>query len=236
MTPPPARKPVARRGTRAKKLPKAARERRIFIYGVVAAVVVLGGIWLVGGLFSGSPPSDTDSAGGSGTVEPGSGLPPNTAVLFYVGEDGTSLVEHEIEIPLGDTALARARVIAERQLSAPGPPLISPFPEGTMLRAIYITPSGDAFVDLSQQVSTGHPGGSLDELFTVYALVNALTNNVPEIAAVQILIEGREVDTLAGHVDLRRPLGLNMTWVTREGDIEDDDDEDTDVVEAAEDL
>jgi hypothetical protein len=30
---------------------------------------------------------------------------------------------------------------------------------------------------------------------------------------VQILIDGREVDTLAGHVDLRRPLRKNMAWV-----------------------
>ena len=55
-----------------------------------------------------------------------------------------------------------------------------------------------------------HGGGSLNELFTVYAVVNALTANMSEISAVQILIEGREVDTLAGHIDLRRPLQRNM--------------------------
>ena len=30
--------------------------------------------------------------------------------------------------------------------------------------------------------------------------------NLPAITAVQILIDGQEVETLAGHVDLRRPL------------------------------
>ena len=68
-------------------------------------------------------------------------------------------------------------------------------------------------MDLSREVSMGHPGGSLEELFTVYAIVNALTMNVPDITAVQILVEGREVDTLAGHVDLRHPLGRNLEWV-----------------------
>ena len=63
-----------------------------------------------------------------------------------------------------------------------------------------------------------HRGGSLDELFTVYALVNAVTSNVPEVTAVQILIEGREVDTLAGHVDLRHPLERNMKWVSGQPD------------------
>ena len=62
-------------------------------------------------------------------------------------------------------------------------------------------------------MSSGHSGGSLDELFTVYALVNALTASVPEVTAVQILVGGREADTLAGHVDLRQPLAPNLTWV-----------------------
>ena len=65
-----------------------------------------------------------------------------------------------------------------------------------------------------------HAGGSLEEIFTVYALVNALTSNLPEIRAVQILIEGQEVDTLAGHVDLRHPLEQNMKWVSQPGDDE----------------
>lgn len=143
----------------------------------------------------------------------GGAPPPDTARLFYVAEDGTALIGRTVEAPSGGDAVERARTIAERQLAPPERPLISPFPAGTTLRAIYLTAEGDAFVDLSRHASAGHPGGSLDELFTVYALVNALVSNVQEIDAVQILIEGREVDTLAGHVDLRRPLGLARRWV-----------------------
>ena len=47
----------------------------------------------------------------------------------------------------------------------------------------------------------------------MYTIVNALTDNLPAITAVQILIDGHEVDTLAGHVDLRRPLRKNLEWV-----------------------
>ncbi|HPW21762.1 MAG TPA: GerMN domain-containing protein, partial [Vicinamibacterales bacterium] len=50
------------------------------------------------------------------------------------------------------------------------------------------------------------PGGSQHELLTVYAIVDTLTANLPAITSVQILVDGREVDSLAGHVDLRRPL------------------------------
>ena len=139
--------------------------------------------------------------------------PPITATFFYVSEDGMRLVGVEREVRSGKTTTELARRIAERQLSGAPSPLASAVPDGTTLRAIFVTAQGDAFVDLSREVSMGHPGGSLEELFTVYAIVNALTMNVPDITAVQILVEGREVDTLAGHVDLRHPLGSNLEWV-----------------------
>lgn len=147
------------------------------------------------------------------TVDQPDTSPPATATLFYVSEDGMRLVGVEREVRSGTTTTEQARRIAERQLSSAPPPLASAVPDGTTLRAIFVTPQGDAFVDLSREVSMGHPGGSLEELFTVYAIVNALTMNVPDITAVQILVEGREVDTLAGHVDLRHPLGRNLEWV-----------------------
>ena len=180
--------------------------------GIVAALVAVGlavAVTVVLDRAAGAP--DNPPPGGGGA--PPLGATSNTAVLFHVAADGTALVTRTVEIPSEGDALTRARIVAEWQLTPPAPPLISPFPAGTRLRAIYLTAEGNAFVDLSRDVSAGHPGGSLDELFTVYALVNALVSNVQEIAAVQILIEGREVDTLAGHVDLRRPLGLGMQWV-----------------------
>ncbi len=42
----------------------------------------------------------------------------------------------------------------------------------------------------------------------IVAAGNVLTN-LPSLQEVQILIGGQEVDTLAGHVDLRRPLRKN---------------------------
>jgi hypothetical protein len=68
-------------------------------------------------------------------------------------------------------------------------------------------------VDLSGEVRTKHPGGALDEILTVYTIVNALTVNLPAIQRVQILIDGKEADTLAGHVDLRYPLPKQLKWI-----------------------
>ena len=192
---------------------KQRQRRRRVIYGMLAAAALFAGIWAVLTLRSGPPAAPTDPAETAASADPGGALPANTVRIFYIDEEGTALVSRAVSMPAAATPLVRARLILERQLEPPEPPLLSPFPDGTALRTIYLTPGGDAFVDLSRHASEGHPGGSLDELFTVYALVNALAFNMDEINAVQILIEGREVDTLKGHVDLRRPLGLNLSWV-----------------------
>jgi hypothetical protein len=81
---------------------------------------------------------------------------------------------------------------------------------------VFVTERGDAFVDLSGDIVARHPGGSLAEIFTVYSIVNALTVNLPAVTRVQILVDGKEIDTLAGHVDLRHPLAKSLEWVVHE--------------------
>ena len=156
----------------------------------------------------------TPSTTGAGAVAGGGAASPFTATMYYVAGNGVGLVRREIDVPYGTDTLARARIIVERQLDLPPRPLLSPFPRGTRLHAVYLAADGSLFVDLSGEVTTEHSGGSLDEALTVYALVNALATNLPEVAGVQILVDGREVDTLAGHIDLRQPLSPNLTWVT----------------------
>jgi len=147
---------------------------------------------------------------------PPAGVPRITATLFYGSEDGEALVGVRREVALADGTVPQARQILETQLQGAPAPYASVVPEGTLLRAFYATERGDAFVDLSAEVSTAHPGGSTTELLTVYAIVNAITANLPSIQRVQILIDGREVDTLAGHVDLRRPLERDFSLVREE--------------------
>jgi spore germination protein GerM len=135
------------------------------------------------------------------------------ARLFYVSEDGTRLTGVERDVPYGDGAAAQAQEIIKAQLAPAAAPLLSAVPAGTTLRALYLTANGAAYVDLSREVVNAHSGGSLDEMLTIYSIVNALTMNLPAVTSVQVLVDGKEADTLAGHVDLRRPLTKNVSWV-----------------------
>jgi spore germination protein GerM len=107
----------------------------------------------------------------------------------------------------------QAREIIAAQLAPPAAPLVSAVPPGTTLRALFITDRGDAYVDLSREAASAHPGGTLNELLTIYTIVDVLTVNLPAVHSVQILVEGKEVPTLAGHVDLRQPLEKNLALV-----------------------
>ena len=140
------------------------------------------------------------------------------ATLYYVSEDGLSLPGIQREIPFGEPIVEQARRIVEAQLADAPAPYVSAVPVGTSLRALFIGERGEAFVDLSGDVRAKHPGGALDELFTTYAIVIAVTVNLPSITRVQILIDGKEADTLAGHVDLRHPLRKNLTWTVLQTD------------------
>jgi len=135
--------------------------------------------------------------------------------LFSGSKDGETLVPHQQEVVLAEGIVPQGREILSAQLERPTPPHVPVIPQGTTLRAFYVTDRGDAFVDLSAEVSSRHPGGSSAELLTVYAVVNAVTANLPTIRRVQILIDGREADTLAGHIDLRNPLARDTSIVSK---------------------
>jgi len=141
---------------------------------------------------------------------PAASVPHIIATLYYATEDGQTLAAVKREVPLAEGARAQGRQILEGQLAPAPEPYLSVIPPGTQLRAFYITERGDAFVDLSSEVSTAHPGGSTNELLTVHAIVNVVTANLATVQRVQILIDGKEADTLAGHVDLRRPFARQV--------------------------
>ena len=185
-----------------------------------SAVVITFLAWLLmaglGRLLRSPAPDDTPEA--AVAVPPPAETAPAVArikaTLFFASEDGQRLVPAEREVALGESVVAQARSILEAQLTAEAPPpLVSTIPKGTALRGIFVSERNEVFVDLEPSIRAAHPGGSFQDLMTVYTIVNALLTNLPTLQEVQILIGGQEVDTLAGHVDLRRPLRKNESLI-----------------------
>ena len=196
------------------KLPRKLTPRQWAAIGATTVAALLFAWAVIAGLSRVlNTPAPGSTAGALVASQPAAtapAVPHIKATLYFASEDGLLLVPAERDVPLAEGAVAQARAILEAQLAAePAAPLVSAIPKGSTLRGIFISQRNEAFVDLDPVIRTAHPGGSHQELMTVYTIVNALLTNLPNLQEVQILIGGQQVDTLAGHVDLRRPLRKN---------------------------
>jgi len=131
--------------------------------------------------------------------------------LFFQAADRPGLVIEERPVTFSTDLSRQLRGVVEELVRGSkiglGPTLA---PETKVLE-VFVTARGVAYVDFSKDVVTGHPGGSEAERMTVYSVVNSLSTSFPAVKRVQILVEDKPAETLAGHVDLTRPLPPDMT-------------------------
>lgn len=133
--------------------------------------------------------------------------------LYFAAEDKACLGSEARRIEPAEPAHTYCRKIVEALIAGPSGALVQTVPKGTKLRALYITEDAVAYVDLSAAISENHPGGIRTEMMTVYSIVNSLVLNVSAVDRVKLLVDGRESDTLAGHIDIRFPLQAEMLLV-----------------------
>jgi germination protein M len=81
------------------------------------------------------------------------------------------------------------------------------------LREFFLDASGSGYVDLSITQPNGVKASAWEELLAIYAMVDSLTQNFEDIKQVRFLLEGRETQTLAGHIDLSRRFEKRMDLV-----------------------
>ena len=80
-------------------------------------------------------------------------------------------------------------------------------PEGTKLIAPIEVKGGVATANLSQEFVDNFSGGSEQEAATVNCIVHTLvTNSSGKVHSVQILVEGKKVESLGGHFSLSDPV------------------------------
>jgi len=190
---------------------------RVAVLTLITAAAVGTGTWATLRYLSrpGRGPASTSAQAPSAPTKQAESARRIKATLFYVSPDGLHLAASERDVPFADGAPEQAKRIVEALLEPPPDGLASAIPPGAALRGLFVGEHGDAYVDFTGALRTNHPGGSVNEILTVYAIVSALIVNLPAVTTVQILIDGREVDTLAGHVDLRRPLPHAPQWTEK---------------------
>jgi len=154
--------------------------------------------------------------------------------LFFVAPERPGFLLEERAVRLHADLSRQVEVVVEELIRGSDFGLLSFLPPGAELLEAFVARDGIAYVDLSlpgrgpaagveadpltlpsPQAADGSVSwgieGSKEELLAVYALVNSIVLNFPAVRKVQILLDGRPATTLAGHVDLSRPLTLDTT-------------------------
>ena len=124
--------------------------------------------------------------------------------IYYPDDSGTKLVEVEREV-LVDDSVDKYTAAVETLMEEPVEEnLTTIFPKNAGIRSVTV--NGDlATVDFDGNIAKGFVGGSTGEEFLIGSIVNTLTN-FPEIKRVKFLVDGKEIETLSGHMDLSLPL------------------------------
>jgi len=127
--------------------------------------------------------------------------------LFYLGPDGNTYLPEYRQIAKYDNTTDQAKIALMELIRGPMTNLIPTTPKGTQIRALFIDRKQCAYVDFSREIIQNHMGGVTAELATIASIVNTLTANFPkDIHKVRILVNGKEVRTLAGHIDITKPI------------------------------
>ena len=126
--------------------------------------------------------------------------------LYFSDQEGEYLIGEKREILKREDVEEEAKDAINGLIKGPKGKLIPTLPPQTKLLGFELGEDGVAKVNFNKALSKDHPGGSSAEIMTVYSIVNSLTLNFPQIKRVQILIEGKAVETIAGHLSLKRPI------------------------------
>jgi spore germination protein GerM len=127
--------------------------------------------------------------------------------LYYLGTDGNTYVSEDREVTKYGNTTDQAKIALMELIRGPVTDLMPTIPKGTDVREVFIDKRGCAYIDFTGTISSNHIGGVTAEMATIVSIVNTLTANFPKnIQKVRILINGKEAKTIAGHIDITKPI------------------------------
>ena len=127
-----------------------------------------------------------------------------TVNVYYPNEQGTKLLPSSRKI---ETGSSKDKYTAALESLMKGPTekgQTAIFPKKAKLLSVTMK-NGTAVVNFSKELQTNFVGGSTGEEMLVGSIVNTLTE-FSEVKNVHILVEGKNIETLSGHMDLSLPI------------------------------
>ncbi|UCG51913.1 MAG: GerMN domain-containing protein [Candidatus Latescibacterota bacterium] len=180
------------------------RVRHFVIIAVIAIVIVAFYLWIRSvrmGPGEGPPEGVAEVPEGSRAV-----------TLYFADKENETLLTETRLVAIGKELVEQIEQVMRALLDGPEEGGVSTIAQGTrLLNAFYDSETSTLYLDFSSELVAGHPGGSSAEYYTIAALIRTVSENFPEVQAVQILVEGLQVGTIAGHIDAYKPF-LVRDW------------------------
>lgn len=72
---------------------------------------------------------------------------------------------------------------------------------------LYMDKEGVIYIDFGDEFKKNFHGDAFEEVKMIAGLYSSIKSTIPGFNALKILIEGREADSIGGHIDISRPIG-----------------------------
>jgi hypothetical protein len=180
-----------RRSEDVKEKQKKKSTRILFLSMIIGGIVILLGLFFIV-LFNALFP-DIDA-------DPLKKKEKQVAIIWFSDQQERFLVGEKRYIFKENDAAAQAKEVIKALLDGSKSGNVNTFPAGVSLRDVKIDDAGIAYVNFTKSLTKLHPGSSSAEMASINSLTNSLTENVPEIKRVKILLEGRELTSIKGHI------------------------------------
>lgn len=183
-----------------------SRRSRLWLWLIL--IVVVFSIGLTIGFFRTEAPQKDEVVKTAPVVEETRNI-----VLYFAAADGQSLVAESRDIQAcADEIGCLVDTVKELLVGPQDEDLAAVFPQQVTINNVLVEDSL-VKVDFSQELVSAHPGGTQSEMLTVYGLVDTLSVNFPHLRQVEIQVDGVPLETLKGHIDLRRPVVPDFSLV-----------------------
>ncbi|OQA00194.1 MAG: Sporulation and spore germination [Planctomycetes bacterium ADurb.Bin412] len=165
------------------------------------------------------PAGENSSTGpGPGAGSDKQGETARDLVLYFSDDQAMYLLPERRKVAVGKGETTEQVIIKELIKGPSDPSLKRTIPPETAILSLSVE-NGVASVDFSKGIQDSRYGGSAGESMLIYSIVNSLAQ-LPEINQVQILVEGKKIESLYGHIGIIRPLSPNPGLIGESGRIQ----------------
>jgi hypothetical protein len=123
--------------------------------------------------------------------------------ILVAYDDDRALRWRETESVIPQDRALRAeevlRAVLAQYTQSPSPHPLSPSAD---IKEVFLAGDNTLLVNTNSAFAENHPSGIITEELTIASLIETIAANVPGIERVKFLVDGKERETLAGHLDL----------------------------------